>query len=148
MEKLVLVCLKNLCLILISLFVMYYQFFIMMVDTSAASPHTETNSLILYYKVFVRIYVIIVCITFVYKLFSSEKDDSTNPRVIIHTLLIIVDIVVSVQLLYDIMLFLSSEPLGVIITLISLGFMIWHIKDCNSVIERSKNGGSGDSYLS
>lgn len=120
----------------------------MMVDTSAASPHTETNSLILYYKVFVRIYVIIVCITFVYKLFSSEKDDSTNPRVIIHTLLIIVDIVVSVQLLYDIMLFLSSEPLGVIITLISLGFMIWHIKDCNSVIERSKNSGSGDSDLS
>lgn len=140
MEKMVLVCLKNLCLILISIIVMWNQFLIMMFETCAVPPHTEINPLILYYKVIVHVYIIIVCIVFVINLFRNHSDDSVNHlNIIVHTLLIIIDIVVSIQIIYDIMLFMSSEPFLAIIMIISLGFMIWHIKDSISVLERSKN---------
>ena len=117
-----------------TLFAIWEMYCVIMFESFSASPTVNVNPIITWYLILIRVYVIIVCITFIVKQFQDEEETSFYVRHnFVYIAFIIIDMIASVQLIYDIFVMLSETILAIIM-LFSLGIMIWHINECHLVL--------------
>lgn len=134
MGKVIFTFFVRLFYILMTLFAIWEMYCVIMFESFSASPTVNVNPIITWYLILIRVYVIIICIAFVVKQFRDEEEFSFYFRYnSVYIVFIIIDMIASVQLIYDILVMLSEIILAIIM-LFSLGIMIWHINECHLVL--------------
>lgn len=142
MGKVIFTFFVRLFYILMTLFAIWEMYCVIMFESFSAYPTVNVNPIITWYLILIRVYVIIICIAFVVKQFRDEEEFSFYFRYnSVYIVFIIIDMIASVQLIYDIFVMLSETILAIIM-LFSLGIMIWHINECHLVLSGKFGDGS------
>jgi len=138
MGKIILTIILRFFFILMTLNVIWNLFGVTFFELCAAPPHIVINPITAWCLVFIRVYIIFVCVVFIVNQLSNKEEMSFNNRYnYIYVAFVIFDMIAFIRLFYDLIRMLSDIYLATIM-LFSLGIMIWHINECHLVLSYKK----------
>ena len=118
--------------------VIWNLFGVTVFELCAVPPHIAINPITAWCLVFIRVYIIFICVVFIVNQLSNKEEMSFNNRYnYIYVAFVIFDMIAFIRLFYDLIRMLSDIYLATIM-LFSLGIMIWHINECHLVLSYKK----------